>query len=1088
MATTVDEIQVLIRAQAKDFQRQLNAVSQQLNNLDKAGGKSFKGIGVAGVAAGNLIAKAFAAIGQVVAQSMGDAISRLDTLNNFPKVMSNLGIGAQDAQKSIQVLSDRLVGLPTTLDDAAAAVQRLTAANGNIAASTEMFLAMNNAVLAGGAPAEQQANAIEQMTQAYTKGKADYKEWLAMVQAMPAQLNQVSTAMGYANADQLRDALNSGKVSMNDFMKTIMKLNTEGVDGFQNFTDQAANSTGGVQTSMINLQTALVRGLTQIMNEIGQSNIAAFFNAIGKAIGTAANYVAAFVRLVKEAIGWVQALFGGGAGSTAGLVKETGAAADNMAGVGAGAADAGDEISGANKEAKKLKSTLASFDEMNVLKEPDDGSSGSGSSGSSAAGSFGDFDWGDSALNDVSDKVQGIIDSWKAMFADVDMSAWEGALKTLKAGWDNFAAAMVGIGEKAWTNLFKPLISYLASDFAPKIATAIGNALLRIDVENSVRAWGVAFTGLFDVIKGIGNVVAPVFSIIVDTLSAVSNMVIPPILATIGGVLSNVGNLLKGIGDGIMEVYNNGVKPFLDFVMAKMQPIISYITKTSEEVQKNQTQINSLRTVGEAVGKAIGFVFLGVVAIFTGLAAAITSVIGVFSWLSGTFYGLMGDTDAMSATYKKYTDLLNGTPASQQAVDAMNTKLKDSTNKYNEQLKICDDLTKELNGLRRSQADNELAVLDATDRMTEKQQAYNEAVATYGENSAQAYRASLERQSAEDALANAQDRQAESAANLTAKEGELDTANGKLEESISAGTQAVIDAGLNTDQLNTKLAELAEDGSQSSKDLRDDIIKHAGDMAMKWDEESGKMVVDTDETNRKIKESHDKNKPLINQVFTDVKDWAGKKLQELADGAGQRVEDVKNFWGGIGTWFGEKFDSAKQGMENAFSNVGSWADGKWSDIKGAFGNAWSVFSDIGGNIWEGLKSGLGDVARKMGEIFDGAVNAVKGFLGIHSPSKLFMQFGEYVDQGFAKGLENEMSTVDEAFQDLAGFSVPDVSLGSISMPSARDIEADFDLNTTKQPIQLLLKIDGESIPMSASRIADAINDASFLRNTNVINV
>ena len=71
------------------------------------------------------------------------------------------------------------------------------AANGDIERSTDMFLAVNNAILAGNAPMENQAAALEQITQAYSKGKPDMMEWRTLMTAMPGQLKQVAKAMGY---------------------------------------------------------------------------------------------------------------------------------------------------------------------------------------------------------------------------------------------------------------------------------------------------------------------------------------------------------------------------------------------------------------------------------------------------------------------------------------------------------------------------------------------------------------------------------------------------------------------------------------------------------------------------------------------------------------------------------------------------------------------------------------------------------------------------------------------------------------------------------------------------------------------------
>jgi len=157
-------------------------------------------------------------IGSLISGQVGSAIERMDTLDNYPKVMLNLGISEEQSNVSKQILSEKLKGLPTTLNDAASSVQRLTSVNGNIGKSTQMFLALNNAILAGGGNQQIQASALEQLSQAYAKGKPDMMEWRTAMTAMPAQLNQVAKAMGYVNANALGENLRAGKVSMNEFI------------------------------------------------------------------------------------------------------------------------------------------------------------------------------------------------------------------------------------------------------------------------------------------------------------------------------------------------------------------------------------------------------------------------------------------------------------------------------------------------------------------------------------------------------------------------------------------------------------------------------------------------------------------------------------------------------------------------------------------------------------------------------------------------------------------------------------------------------------------------------------------------------
>lgn len=253
--------------------------------LDTSGiqksGSTVKSI-IAGLGITKLISTAM----NTIKNSTDDAIKRLDTLNNFPKVMSNLGISAKESQKSIEKMSDKLAGLPTTLDQGASAVQRFTSANGDVEKSTDIFLALNNAILAGGASTEIQASALEQMSQAYAKGKPDMMEWRSLMTAMPAQLKQVADAMGYASADELGESLRNGTVSMDEFMGTITKLNTEGLNGFQSFEEQAKNSTGGIATSITVAKTQVVKGVADVITSLNKGLQDANLPSISEIIAT----------------------------------------------------------------------------------------------------------------------------------------------------------------------------------------------------------------------------------------------------------------------------------------------------------------------------------------------------------------------------------------------------------------------------------------------------------------------------------------------------------------------------------------------------------------------------------------------------------------------------------------------------------------------------------------------------------------------------------------------------------------------------------------------------------------------------------
>ena len=266
----------------KNFERGLS----RIQDTTKSAGTSIKNI-VAGLGITKLISSTF----NMITGSLDSAISRFDTLNNFSKVMSNLGVEAKEGQKSIDKMSEALVGLPTTLDEGAMAVQRFTAKNGDVAKSTDLFLALNNAILAGGASSAIQSSALEQLSQSYAKGKPDMMEWRTAMMAMPAQLKQVALAMGYVDADALGEDLREGNVSMEAFMDTVVRLNTEGVNGFKNFEEQARNSTGGIQTAMTNMRSRVTQGVTAIIESVdkgladsGMGGLAKLFEEFGNTV------------------------------------------------------------------------------------------------------------------------------------------------------------------------------------------------------------------------------------------------------------------------------------------------------------------------------------------------------------------------------------------------------------------------------------------------------------------------------------------------------------------------------------------------------------------------------------------------------------------------------------------------------------------------------------------------------------------------------------------------------------------------------------------------------------------------------------
>lgn len=257
--------------------------------LGESASKGFGGgLAKSGVAIGAFSALTTKAMDSI-SSHVGAAVSRFDTMNAFPAVMETLGYSAEDSEASIAKMSDRLGNLPTTLDSMTGAVQRIVPAIKDVGKSTDIMLAFNDALVAGKGPVEVQNAAIEQFSQAVSRGKFELEEWRSVQTAMPGQLDQVAKSMlgAEAGAMELYEALKNGDVSMDEFLATLVRLDTEGGSGFASFQEQAETAAGGVGTSMANMGNAVTKGLASLMDTVGEGNISGAFDDMKGAINAA---------------------------------------------------------------------------------------------------------------------------------------------------------------------------------------------------------------------------------------------------------------------------------------------------------------------------------------------------------------------------------------------------------------------------------------------------------------------------------------------------------------------------------------------------------------------------------------------------------------------------------------------------------------------------------------------------------------------------------------------------------------------------------------------------------------------------------
>lgn len=329
MSTNIGAMMIKIQIDDSKVGPKLTSIRQAMKLTSAASSKNFEEVGknsesaidrsskqskvMAGLwqAGLTVISQLSSRVFSKVTSNIDGAVKRVDILNNFPKVMQNFNVSGLEASKMIKQLDIGVKGLPTSLNDIASLAQSFVPVTKNTEMATKTSLALNNALLAGGAVEQVRTAAMEQFRQALAKGRPEMEDWKALETAMPAQLQQTAKALGLgtgalsaysANGQGLYKAMKAGKITMDDFNNAMIKLNETGLGGFPSFAEQAKNATGGLQTSIANATTAITRGIGDIIQAIGTDVLGAAIGDSGKRFESVMKSIAGWIRDNHDAI------------------------------------------------------------------------------------------------------------------------------------------------------------------------------------------------------------------------------------------------------------------------------------------------------------------------------------------------------------------------------------------------------------------------------------------------------------------------------------------------------------------------------------------------------------------------------------------------------------------------------------------------------------------------------------------------------------------------------------------------------------------------------------------------------------------
>lgn len=609
-----------------------NSTTKLKQEADKAS-NSFKGMGKSILSMKNIIA---AVLGGVAVRSMAklatEAMMTSDGLKQLARIAGSEGVSAFNSwnqEVADGITKAQLMG--TSMNETYKTMARFT----KLAGSTEGASALMDAVIVlQGATGRTLEDIEERFRSAFT-GSVE-----AIENVLPGMTRQM---LNYQAATQFgAQSFQSLNVEQ---QKSIM---------LQAILSETMAMTGGQitggQARVLALRASLAElrlawgGVFAVIAEM----IIPVLMKLANVLMTVAAYVKAFFQLLgfgsSSATKSVQVLSAETV-RTAGGLK---AGANN-------AATMADNLSGATKQAKKLKGALMGFDEINTLNMTETGGD-TGGVGGGLAGGFGDLPDFGGGLGDLED-LGSAFDDFNAKVED--------AKKKIMDFWNKFKVPIVTIAGLISSVLIGAGIAKISGAITAMWAvvgpalSAFGFAILDIITQSSLltgiagifQAMGIGVTGA--VVGTVAVIVAVVLAVIgafVDLWMNVESFRQSwiDVWNNIMDLLSSVWeNVLKPIFDAIviacMIIWEEGLKPLWDAWVLIWEQISGIITDFLNFLIPIITKIVDLlgpfiTPVLKFLGAAFGTMVSAVISVVTSLFRSISDIFGN---IRGIFNGII---------------------------------------------------------------------------------------------------------------------------------------------------------------------------------------------------------------------------------------------------------------------------------------------------------------------------------------------------------------------------------------------------------------------------------------------------------------
>jgi hypothetical protein len=440
---TIDQLEVLITANTNELRKEIANANKSISGLKKSADKGVGGVSTAfkklktGIVA--------LGIGKVIKDSITSGMDAIESDSLFKTVM---GDNTEAVRSWSNGVADAL-GLSTVnMQKNIGVVYNMTSSMG-VAEKNALKLSKGVSVLA------------EDMASFYNLDSAEaFNKLRAGLTGETEPLKALGILVDENTVKQV--AYSAGIAEVGAELTSEQKV----LARYTAILNQTSNAQGDLARTL-NSPSNQLRALKQSVQDLG----IAFSNILMPVVQTVLPWLNALAKVATQAV-TALASFLGLTGS--GVSEETETVSDNVD-------KTNTSLTNANKNAKKLKNTLAVFDEMNVLQENKNESADTGGGASATVGVGFDLSEYDAHLDLVKSKTSELVAEINGFFSKLGEGI---SFKNLLKSFEKLKKAVTPITSKlfdglkwALENIVKPLGTWVMNDAVPALLNGISGAL-----------------------------------------------------------------------------------------------------------------------------------------------------------------------------------------------------------------------------------------------------------------------------------------------------------------------------------------------------------------------------------------------------------------------------------------------------------------------------------------------------------------------------------------------------------------------------------------------------------------------------------